>query len=692
MTLHLNQPKKSIFSWHFVTLMRYPRIKRTKFPHLSYKIIFSLLFASVLSVTVFAQKDVDAVSLADEMYNFGDKKDALDVYVQALQYNPNNIRANYMIGICYLETINKDKSVPYFQKAYELNPKISYEIFYLIGKGYHYGNKFDEANTNYTKFIEETNNSSEIPKDVSKPSLIKKAQKKISECENAKLAFSQPRNVNITLLGEEINTPYPDYAPVITPDESILLFTSRRQGTTGKKKDRDNEFFEDVYISQRTDSVWGYAKNLGEPINTDIHDGSIGISPDGKELYLYKEDNGGDIYSSIKDKEGKWSKPKPVQGKINTKYNEPSICFSSDGNFLFFTSSRKEGRGGLDIYFCKKDKKGKWSDPVNLGSAINTEYEEDCPYFEVKDSTLYFSSNGHQNIGGYDIYKSKLNNGVWSKPENLGVPVNTTDDDIYFVISGDGKHGYFSSVSDKGYGDKDIYRLDMSKADEIVQPIPEAQPEAAVVDSAINSNSKADEIIAVAPATEEPVATPEPVVEPENAPTEETGSMKPIPKSEEHHAIKPVPVKEKPVLKHINATSPQKKKPVRKSSVAHLDLSMLPVGKIVILRNVYFEFDKTVFTKESLPELEDLTNLLSSNPSLKIEIGGHTDALGNPEYNNILSQNRAKAVVSYLTSKGIDSSRLSYKGYGEHIPLASNDDEDEGRELNRRTEFKVIER
>jgi outer membrane protein OmpA-like peptidoglycan-associated protein len=650
------------------------------------------LFASVLSVTVFAQKDVDAVSLADEMYNFGDKKDALDVYVQALQYNPNNIRANYMIGICYLETINKDKSVPYFQKAYELNPKISYEIFYLIGKGYHYGNKFDEAITNYTKFIEETNNSSEIPKDVSKPSLIKKAQKKISECENAKLAFSQPRNVNITLLGEEINTPYPDYAPVITPDESILLFTSRRQGTTGKKKDRDNEFFEDVYISQRTDSVWGYAKNLGEPINTDIHDGSIGISPDGKELYLYKEDNGGDIYSSIKDKEGKWSKPKPVQGKINTKYNEPSICFSSDGNFLFFTSSRKEGRGGLDIYFCKKDKKGKWSDPVNLGSAINTEYEEDCPYFEVKDSTLYFSSNGHQNIGGYDIYKSKLNNGVWSKPENLGVPVNTTDDDIYFVISGDGKHGYFSSVSDKGYGDKDIYRLDMSKADEIVQPIPEAQPEAAVVDSAINSNSKADEIIAVAPATEEPVATPEPVVEPENAPTEETGSMKPIPKSEEHHAIKPVPVKEKPVLKHINATSPQKKKPVRKSSVAHLDLSMLPVGKIVILRNVYFEFDKTVFTKESLPELEDLTNLLSSNPSLKIEIGGHTDALGNPEYNNILSQNRAKAVVSYLTSKGIDSSRLSYKGYGEHIPLASNDDEDEGRELNRRTEFKVIER
>ncbi|MBY0427357.1 MAG: hypothetical protein K2Q22_17105, partial [Cytophagales bacterium] len=499
-------------------------------------------------MTVVAQKDVDAVSLADEMYNFGDKKDALDVYVQALQYNPNNVRANFMIGMCYLETINKDKSVPYFQKAYELNPKISYEIFYLIGKGFHYGNKFDEAIDSYTKFIQETNNSTDIPKEVSKPSLIKKAQKKIAECQNAKSYFKAPRNVNIKLLGEEINTPYPDYAPVITPDENILIFTSRRQGTTGKKKDRDNEFFEDVYISQRTDSIWGYAKNLGEPINTEIHDGSIGISPDGKELYLYKEDNGGDIYSSVKDKDGKWSKPKAVSGKVNTKYNEPSICFSSDGNFMFFSSSRKEGRGGLDIYMSRKDKKGKWGDPINLGAMVNTEYEEDCPYFEVKDSTLYFSSNGHDNIGGYDIYKSVLKNGVWSKPENLGVPVNTTDDDIYFVISGDGRHGYFSSVSDRGFGDKDIYMLDLTRADEIIQV--DEQPK---VDSTLVSNSKADEPIAAVAREAEPVveSTPVPVVQekepkptPEPTPVEpapeqpapvENGNMKPIPKSEEHH-------------------------------------------------------------------------------------------------------------------------------------------------------------
>ncbi len=707
--------------------------------------LLSLILVFICGKPLFAQNDIDAVALADEMYNYGDKKDALDVYLQALQFNPNNVRANYMIGICYLETTNKEKSVTYFLKSLSIYPKYNDEIYFNIGRGYHFGNDFDKAITYYNKYIEylrnqtdKYKNKEEIPRSV----LIQKTEKKIIECQNAKNAFLAPINIRMKLLGEEINTSYPDYSPAITPDEKIMIFTSRRQGSTGKKKDKDNEFFEDIYMSKFEDGAWGYAKNLGIPINSEFHDGSIGISADAKTIFLYHSSNGGDIFSSIKQPDGTWSVPEPMKGKINSKGNEPSVFFCTDGKTLYFSSDRKGGFGGLDIYKCILDSKGEWSEPVNLGKEINTPFEDDCPYFEAKDSTLYFSSNGHKNIGGYDIYKTKIKRGTWSLPENLGYPINTTDDDIYFAISGDGKHGYYSSAKSDGYGEKDIYVLDLDPKEEkfdssqitsrlvdkkkeasssnindnsssqIIQSrnlpttfkattspptasnanssntntqiVTEKPKETLTVQTSVKKEEKTKEIIKI---IEEPKIQPVLVVTKENT----TAKTEPKEVVEENQKAIIYSSSEKPDPNYKPALNPETIKS-KTYNLNTLPKKRLAVGMRTILRNVYFDYDQSILKPESNIELDALQKFLKENPSVLIELGGHTDSIANDEYNISLSHRRAQSVSRYLINKNIDSSRLIPNGYGEKYPLATNDDEEEGRELNRRTEFIILKK
>jgi len=441
-----------------------------------WKRLLFIFFSIALGADSYAQADADAVNLADEMYGFGDKRDALDVYLQAVSINPANVRANYMAGKCYQETIEKDKSVKFLTKAYELDGNVSEDILYLIGKGYQYGAGFDKAIEYFNMYKNDLARTE--PGD--KPELIKKADKHIQECEYAKTFYKQKATKELINLGGVLNSEYPEYSPVISADESIIIFTSRRQGTTGNKKDVDNEFFEDIFVSKKSaDGQWETPKNIGTTINTEFHEASNGLSPDGKKLYIFREVNGGDIFECIQTQDGNWSKPKKMD-HINTKSKEASITFSGDGKSMVFSSDRPGGLGNLDLYISKQDAKGKWSKPVNIGSDLNTQYDEDSPFLSHDGNTLFFSSAGHSSMGGYDIFKSTNVNGRWSKPENMGYPVNTTDNDIFYVESGDGAHGYYASVRGDGFGETDLYIVTNKKANE---PKKE-EPVAAVVDTA----------------------------------------------------------------------------------------------------------------------------------------------------------------------------------------------------------------
>jgi outer membrane protein OmpA-like peptidoglycan-associated protein/ribulose bisphosphate carboxylase small subunit len=685
-----------------------------------------LRFIVILILTGFifkasAQADADAVKLADEMYGFGDKRDALDVYLQAISINPNNARANYMAGKCYQETIEKSKSVSYLEKSYSLDKKSHEDILYLIGKGYQYGNEFDKA-IEYFELYKKTIGQSKL---VNSAELIAKSDKHIEECNNGKILLAQKASKELVNVGAVINSEYEEYAPVISSDELTMFFTSRRQGSTGNKKDVDNEFFEDIYFSTRTkDGSWTTPKNLGSPVNSEFHESCNAISPDGKQLFIYTEAKGGGIFVSKKMPDGNWSAPEKVKGHINSKYGESSMCFSGDGKKILFASDRPGGKGKLDLYSIKLDGNDKWGEPENLGNEINTEYNEDSPFLDSSGTTLFFSSAGHNTMGGYDIFKSKFENGKWSKPENLGYPINTTDDDIYYTESGDGLHGYYSSVRTDGNGAKDIYMITNAKPAE--EPIVE-KPVASNVEEKKDTASVAvaEEVKPVEQATEEkpeeavvPVANQKPSLMPvtvkgrvydaeSGAPIEasvklldEKGNLvQTITTSADGYYSTVLNEKKNRAFSMVVQPSGFLKKSVKLAvkpgftdteTVQDLALSKYVAGQKYILRNIYFDFNQATLKPESGKELGKLIQMLQNHPETKIEIAGHTDFVGSLQYNKTLSQKRAQAVVDYLIKKGISPDRLTAVGFGKEHPLASNDDEEEGRELNRRTEFKIL--
>ncbi|MBC7389121.1 MAG: OmpA family protein [Opitutaceae bacterium] len=675
------------------------------------KYILLLFLISFSIQNSFAQADVDAVKLADEMYGFGDKKDALEVYLQAVSLNPKNARANLMVGKCYEESKEKEKSVKYLEKAYLLDPKISPDVHYLIGRGYHFGAQFDKAIQNFNLYKKDLSTSTES----NKIDLIKKADKHIAECESGKIFYSKKATKELINLGSVVNTEYEEYAPVISSDESIMIFTSRRQGTTGNKKDRDNEFFEDIYVTKKDKGgKWGAPQNIGTAVNTEFHDATNGLSHDGKELYIYRETHGGDIYKCIHSADGNWSKPERIE-HINTKYEEASISFSSDGKLMIFSSDRPGGKGRLDLYFCKQDDKGIWSQPANLSETLNTQYDEDSPFLTEDGKHLYFSSSGHNSMGGYDIFKSTLNGDKWGKPENLGYPINTVDDDIYYVESGDGVHGYYASVRNGGQGEKDIYKITNSvPVEEPIKDTLTAKVEEVVKDTVkVEAKDIKEEIKDEIKATAEPKTlksvtfkgrvfdgqSGEPIEASIDLLDEKGKLVKSIKTSADGYYTLPLNEKKNRnyslVVQSVGFVKKSKGISINPSyeeteSVQDLALSKYVAGKKYILRNIYFDFNQASITSHSEPELQRLLSMLQKSPNMKIEIDGHTDYVGSAEANKILSQKRAQAVVNYLIKKGISSERLKAVGYGKEHPLASNDDEDEGRELNRRTEFKIL--
>jgi hypothetical protein len=390
---------------------------------------------------------------------------ALKNYLVAYTIDSTNSNINYKIGLCYLKTeTEKNKALSYLEKAVAKTTKKYNDIeptersapitaFYYYGQALHLNYKFDEAIASYEKFKSFlTDSQTDWTNDVAR---------QIEISNNAKLLVAAPIRVNIDNLGDSINSPFPEYSPVLSADERTLIFTSRRPGSTGGDKTIEDQFYEDIYIAYRKpDSSWTMPVSISPNINTITHEATVGLTADAQTLLIYKDINGGDIYSSSLDNSDQWSTPQPLGSNVNTSSWETSACLTPDGNTLYFVSDRKGGLGGRDIWKCVKLPNGKWSLAVNLGAPINTSYDEESPFIHPSGNLLFFSSKGHNTIGGFDIFFSNLGDKGWEQPLNIGYPINTTEDDVFYVTSPDGRRGYYSSSSRaEGYGEKDIYMI-----------------------------------------------------------------------------------------------------------------------------------------------------------------------------------------------------------------------------------------
>ena len=290
----------------------------------------------------------------------------------------------------------------------------------------------------------------------------KNIKKLIESSEYARKMVENPVNIRVVSLGDNINSGYVEHSPCVSADERFLVFTSRRKGVS-EKKDLDGQYFEDIYSSYFTGKDWNVPKRISE-LSTMGHDASVSLSADGRTMLLYRADidpkaeDAGDIYISFR-KGDHWSKPEKLKGGINTVYKESHAAFSSDGKTIYFTSNRPGGKGGMDIYSSTQNKQGEWQKPINLGDVINTEYDEIGPFFHADGKTLFFSSKGHKTIGGFDFFSTEKTKSGWTTPQNLGYPINSLLDDIYYTPTTDGKRAYFASTRQGGKGKLDLYLM-----------------------------------------------------------------------------------------------------------------------------------------------------------------------------------------------------------------------------------------
>ena len=400
----------------------------------------------------------------DLYFNLGPGKydKAMHHYKKAYEINPNIAYLDFKIGQCYLlMRHNKFRSILYLEKAFHQNKRVSKQIHYYLGRSHQVNNDYPRAIIEYEKSIAEyrkahRNDHITLAEKHEHQELI---AKRIDECKFAMLLKEEPKKVLIESVGDSINSKYSEYDPFISADESVMMFTSRRKGTRGGgKAEIDHVYYEDLYIAHNKNGLWSEAKQMKNNFNKQTNDAIIGLSHDGKEIFLYRDTKQGDIYLSNRN-EDTWSRPKPIK-QINTGYHESSACFSFDKETIYFVSDKPGGFGGRDIYYTNKKEDGTWGIPQNLGRTINTKYDEERLYIHPNGKTIFFSSQGHNSMGGYDIFFSELDeNGKWGKPENIGYPINGPDDEISFVVTAEGNRGYYSSYRPGGRGDRDIYLI-----------------------------------------------------------------------------------------------------------------------------------------------------------------------------------------------------------------------------------------
>lgn len=657
----------------------------------------------------------DNLEEGNRIYELGFQvwKDAIPFFEKANNFNPDNADLNYKLGECYLVSIYKSKALPYFQKAYELNPTISKEIHLKIGIGYQLQYNFDKALYEFGLYRKTLNNNTDAAK-------IVELNRLMEQCKTGQNLMDHPERVWVDNLGEAINSKYPEYAPVISADESLIMFTGKRlDGVDDAIDPETGKYFEDIFLAEKDkDGNWKKAQNIGKNINTKSHEATAGLSNDGLTMFIYfGSEGGGDIYTATKEVDG-WSKPRDLGKNINgKKSHETSACLSFDKQWLYFISNKEGGKGGHDIWKSPWNaEKEEWGTAVNLGDVINTDGDEIGVVFHPDGRTLYFQSNGHPGMGGYDIFYATLNDdGTWNTPKNIGYPVSTPSDDVHFTISASGKHAYYSSFREEdGFGEKDIYMITflgkekdplMSTEDNLLASIA-APIKEKLIQPKVDIQAKNLSILkglVLDAETKQPVKSLLDLVDngTQNLISQfnndaQTGKfLMSLPAGKNYG----IAAKAEGYLFHSENFDIPSDAGFREYEKI-IYLSKIKKGVSIVLRNIFFDTDKYSLKPESKTELDRLIQLLEDNPDLKIEISGHTDTHGSATYNQRLSEDRAGAVVDYLVSSGFGRERFEFKGYGEAKPMISDIERDklksqsardEADAQNRRTEFMIID-
>ncbi len=631
-----------------------------------------VIFVSLSAQNEFSTKHKKAIKRykqAQSLYELGKANEAFPLLDDALGFDANFIEAYLLKGQIYYDQNQFDKEAEEYEKVLDINRNYSVQVQYLLSIAYYNSGQYPKAYEMIQEASEIGTRSKRFRNNI---------DKMLKAISIANELYSHPVPYEPINLGSKVNSPYDDYWPMLTANGSVLYTTKnfpiRDDMPYHKLRNAQEDFFVN-YLEE--DSTWGVAYNMNRPLNTPKNEGAPSISADGK-TFVYtacnRKDGFGrcDLYISRK-KGKKWTVPQNIGKPINTPYLERQPSLSPDGKTIYFASNRKGTRGLEDLWLSHFDGE-KWSEPVNLGDSINTDGIEWSPFMHPDNKTLYFVSSGHYGMGGLDIFKAtKINDTTWSKPVNIGYPINTQADEQSLFVNVSGDVALISSDRAKDGNGLDIYSFELH---------PKARPDYVSYIEGIISDIKTNKPLrAVIQLID--LESGKLIMEPQS--DEITGEyLLCLPPNKDYM----LNISKKgylPYSDHFSLTGKHRHTPLKK------DIQLYPIeqGASTVLKNIFFELDSYKLKSQSKIELDKLIAFLNLNANISIEIGGHTDNQGSESYNRKLSEERAKTVYDYLINHQIESSRLSYKGYGLSKPIDSNETP-EGRANNRRTEFKIV--
>ena len=639
------------------------------------RVILASLLISLTGISAFSQGLHTSSNKALKLYNDGLSSydflylaEAEKNFREAVKADPKFYEAHMMLGELLFKQKRYAEATVSYREAIRIDSLFYKPVYYNLATAEMMSGDYSNALIHFRVYlglsgISEKNKAEAI--------------KNLKNCEFAVEAVKNPVPFSPENAGAGINTTDDEYWPSITADGQTLIFTRQARSEDNSRFKRQPH--EDFYLSTRDGDRWSNAINAGPPLNTSQNEGAQTLSSDGRYMFFTACDRPGgmgscDIYFSAFN-EGKWTEPHNLRSPVNTPYWESQPSISADGKLLFFSSSRPGGSGGKDIWYSVLDDKSRWKEPVNMGEIINTSGDEMSPFIHFDGQTLYFSSDGRPGMGGFDIYMTRMNrDSSWTDPQNLGYPVNTYNDEMGLVIESGGEKAYFSSVRDKANG-KDIFYFYLHES---IRPNPVSYLKGRVFDKVTGGSIKAEyELINL--------STNKVTVK--NT-TDSRGNFLVCLPSGFNYGLN---VRKPGYLFHSENFLFEGIHPVAEPYIKRINLNPVRLGEKMQLTNVFYATDSWQIKEESFTELINLVNLLNETKDLVMEIGGHTDSTGSAEHNRLLSEKRALSVVNFLTGKGIDPSRLRYKGYGNTLPVGDNESP-EGRQLNRRTEAKIIER
>lgn len=746
------------------------------------KLTFNLLiyiFLLSLANPLFSQNPGNLIKKGKGFLKQDNPWSALPAFEDALDQSPSNQVATFYIGVCNLLLENPSHALEILEGIDETSIQSEKSFHYWLGRAHFANSNFDQATRSFELYMASGDQEYQAW-----------AQNYIQYVKNAQSLYDTPRQFVVENLGASVNSEFQDYNALVTADHNTIIYTSKREGNLGGKTEK-GEQFEDI-LSSTIDGggTWSPPTRF-EGLSTHGHDAAVFLFSNDQKMLVYQE---GDLYETDKQEDGTWSELKSLGKNINSKKFESHACVSIDEQMIVFASDNKTANGDLDLFYAVKDNAGNWGTPKPI-TALNTPLDEDGPYL-ADDGTLYFSSMGHNSIGGYDVFKSEFDVDAmtWGAPENMGYPINSVLDDNFFSLQGE--IGYLTSNRPGGYGKEDIYRVYMFADVQLAGSVLNKDNQRPISGASLKFIGKNGTLEATADAAGSFTLTVPfneeykvKIYEQGMVRHEEefiakigidaakemernfyiklnTGKNSDGSSSSGGHASNPAYKKADRATKDFLSTlrpSGEAKLVVggkvmdrrskealasaqielvdatnnevistatsdgegfykvdiirddlaykiRAKSSEHLTstktidlgkaadgvvfknlrLPKVEVGQTFVIKRIYFGFNQSVLQEVSYPSLDKVQEFLDNNPTLKVEVGGHSDSVGNPEYNEKLCRRRAQNVVNYLVKKGIDRSRLVVKIYGESNPLASNDDEIGGREVNRRIELKVL--